>query len=91
MESYICLEVVVCKDFIWNQLQRVVWEDTETLILIHTEDKFFAHYAGFPYLEPVGFPIQDVFKRENGSGRLVPYILSRQLKSAIIENSVSSA
>jgi hypothetical protein len=34
-------EIVVCKEVIGNQLERVVWKDTDALIFIHTEDLFF--------------------------------------------------
>lgn len=85
------MEIVVCKDFMGNELERIVWEATETLVFIHTREQFSAHKTGLPHLEPVGFPVQDVFKREGGSGKLVPYALSRQGNSPITELSVSSA
>jgi hypothetical protein len=72
------VEIVVCKDLMGNQLERVIWEDTEAPILIYIEGQFSAHKAGSPHLEPFGFPVQDVFKKEGKIGKLVPYALSRQ-------------
>lgn len=70
-------DVVVCKDVIGNFLELLVWEDLGRIVFVHTQDQFPAHTARNPHLEPVGFPVHDVFKREEGSGKLVPYALSR--------------
>ena len=70
-------QIVVCNDFIGDELIRVVWEDSEALVFVHTDDQFEAHIKGLPCLEPVGFPIQDVFTRQDGTDGLVPYALSR--------------
>lgn len=77
MEESMRGQIVVCKDFISDELIRLVWEDSEALIFVHTEDQFKAHEDGLPHLEPVGFPIEDVFMRDDGTGDLVPYALSR--------------
>jgi hypothetical protein len=58
-------QIVVCKDFMGKPLVRKVWEDSEALIFIHTEDQFQAHELGLPHLETVGFPVSDVFIHED--------------------------
>jgi hypothetical protein len=65
-------DVVVCKDFMGELLELVIWEDLHQIVLVHTPDQFSAHTAGNPHLEPVGFPVEDVFKRMEAGG-LVPY------------------
>jgi hypothetical protein len=65
-------QTVLCKEFNGSIIERLVWEDSGSLILIHTEDQFKAHCAGLPHLEPVGFPFQDVFVRR-GADELRPY------------------
>ena len=54
-------QLVICKDFTGNALVRRVWVDSGTLVFIHTEEQFEAHKKGLPHLEPVGFPVRDVF------------------------------
>ena len=54
-------QVVVYMYVIGHHLKRIVWEDSEALILVHTEDQFIAHEKGILFLEPVGFTIKDVF------------------------------
>ena len=84
-------EVVVCIDFMGDMLTRLVWEDSEALVFVHTEDQFVAHEKGLPCLEPVGFPLKDVFIK-NEMGDLLPYAaLSRRSQSAIDCTYVSSA
>lgn len=84
-------DVIVCKDFMGNYLDLLLWEDLGQIVLVHTLDQFSAHQAGNPHLEPVGVPVKDVFKREGGSGTLVPYALSRQNHSPANGPYVSSA
>lgn len=68
-------QLVVCREFNGVLIERTVWEDTESLVFIHTEDQFEAHTGRKPYLEPVGFPVNDVFiPAEAGDWeRLLPY------------------
>jgi hypothetical protein len=54
-------QVVVCRDFMGVPLVRKVWEEGKSLVFIHTDDQFEAHAKGLPFLEPVGFPLKDVF------------------------------
>jgi len=52
---------VVCKGFDGDALELVVWEDSSSLIYVHSEDQFEARMNGRPHLESVGFPVEDVF------------------------------
>lgn len=54
-------QVVVCRNFMGDALVRLVWEDSMELVFIHSEDQYEAHSKGHPFLEPVGFPREDVF------------------------------
>ena len=36
-------EIVVCKDFIGNELEMIVWDKDESFIFVHTKDQFSAH------------------------------------------------
>ena len=62
-------QVVVYKYFIGDMNSLIVWEDSEALIFVHTADQYKAHEDGLPHLEPVGFPVQDVFMRNDGDVR----------------------
>jgi hypothetical protein len=73
MERNVRGQIVVCKDFTGDLLERLVWEDSERLVFVHTESQFSAHERGNPHLEAVGFPIEDVFVRDEGDGGLKPY------------------
>jgi hypothetical protein len=66
-------QLIVCKDFSGELLERVVWQDSAALIFIHTADQFDAHLHSRPHLEPVGFPVQDVFMKSPESEGLLPY------------------
>lgn len=44
-----------------------MWEESAALIFVHTEDQFKAHERGVPHLEPVGFPVEDVFRWESSN------------------------
>jgi len=73
-------DIVVCKDFRGEFLEMVLWEDAGRTVFVHTKDQFSAHSAGSPHLEPVGFPIEDVFVCKTGKesgkvgkGDLGPY------------------
>jgi hypothetical protein len=83
-------DVIVCKDFMGKFLEMRIWEDLGQIVFVHNSGQFSAHMSGNPHLEPVGFPVEDVFKRD-GSGKLIPYALSRQDHSQAIEPYVSSA
>jgi hypothetical protein len=72
MEEIVRGQTVLCKEFNGCLIERLIWEDSGALILIHTDDQFRAHFAGLPHLEPVGFPVEDVFVRDIGDG-LRPY------------------
>jgi hypothetical protein len=65
-------QTVVCKDFIGDMICLIVWEDSGALIFVHTADQYKAHSEGLPHLDPVGFPVEDVFlwKAESESGNL---------------------
>jgi hypothetical protein len=54
-------QIVVCKDVIGTPLVRVVWDSSERLIFVHTQDQFDRRMSGEDFLDPVGFPIEDVF------------------------------
>jgi len=54
-------QLIVCKDFTGSALVRLVWEDSKELVFAHSDDQFTAHQRGVPHLDPVGFPIGDVF------------------------------
>jgi hypothetical protein len=73
MEENMRGQIVVCKDFRGDLLEMVLWEDSGGLIFVHSLDQFSAHTAGNPHLEPVGFPVEDVFKKNEASGELEPY------------------
>ncbi len=64
---------VVCKEFNGGMIEALAWEDSGALIFIHTEAQFKAHLAGLPHLEPVGFPVEDVFIKDETSGEVRPY------------------
>jgi hypothetical protein len=68
MDGIARCQIVVCKDFIVNSLERIVWEDSSGLILVHSKDQYDASLTGHPHLEPVGFPIDDVFLVKSGGG-----------------------
>ena len=85
-------QIVVCKEFNGSMIDALVWEDSGSLIFIHTEVQFKAHLAGLPHLEPVGFPVDDVFIRKSttdNSGILEPY--STQRCPASVNLTVSSS
>jgi hypothetical protein len=84
-------DVIVCRDFMGDFLELVVWGNMAQTVLVHTPDQFSAHTAGSPHLEPVGFPIEDVFRKEGGTGELVTYALSRQEQDRPECSSVSNA
>jgi hypothetical protein len=77
-------QVVVCKDFIGMPLVLHVWEDSCDLVFAHSKDQYESHLKGNPHLEPVGFPIEDVFLFDEAAlslpdpfSRLTPYAESR--------------
>lgn len=49
-----------------------MWTDSTSLVFVHTNEQLEAHEIGISYLEPVGFPIEDVYVRHS-SGELQPY------------------
>lgn len=64
------------------------WEDSRGLILVQSEDQFRDHEDGFPHLESVGLPIEDVFVGELGSGlsELEPNSLLRRRNLDLMGN-----
>ena len=52
---------VVVKEFNGNNLVRVEWEACDGLIFIHNREQFEKRMSGKSLLEPVGFPVEDVF------------------------------
>ena len=78
-------EVVVCKQFNGFHIVRVVWDVSVRLIFIHDEEQFSRRMKGEIYLDPVGFPADDVFiydeallaecqqKGEDPWSKLTPY------------------
>lgn len=55
-------QVVLCKEFTGVLIVRVVWDAIDGLVLIHNNEQFSKRMSGKPYLDPVGFPVGDVFK-----------------------------
>jgi hypothetical protein len=91
MEGNMRGEVVVFKDFRGKYLEMVLRQDCSGLIFVHSKERFSAHMAGNPHLEPIGVPVEDVFKRDEGTGTLVPIALSRKDDHSVYKHSVSSA
>jgi hypothetical protein len=60
-------QIVVCKDVIGSPLVRMVWEDSDALVFVHTEDQFKARQVGLPHLEAVGFPVEVVFRYDSAA------------------------
>jgi len=57
---------VVCRDVNGIPLVRRVWAISEKKVYVHDEANFFRHGSGEEYLEPVGFPREDVFVLDSG-------------------------
>jgi hypothetical protein len=60
-------QYVVCKDFRFEPLLRRVWLITPEKIFIHDDENYDRHLRGLPCLEPVGFPVEDVYAYESGT------------------------
>jgi hypothetical protein len=52
---------IVCRQLDGETTVGRVWEDSETVISIHTEDQYQSHEKWLPHLEPVGFLLRHVF------------------------------
>ncbi len=59
-------QIVVCRDFRSEPLVRRVWNETQEKVYIHDEHNYEMHLRGNDFLEPVGFPVEDVFVYEPG-------------------------
>lgn len=57
-------QVVVCKEFNGEHIVRVVWETKDGRVFIHSQEQFDKRMAGDNHLEPVGFPVEDVFDHD---------------------------
>jgi hypothetical protein len=55
-------ELVVVKDVNGSPLVRRVWDCSENGVYIHSEEEWQKRINGEKSLEPVGFPIEDVFQ-----------------------------
>jgi hypothetical protein len=91
MEGNMHGQVAVCKDFIGDYLERKALEDSGPFIFVYTDSKFSAHEAGNQRPDPVGSPVQGVFKHGGNSGELVPNALPRRDHSPVNDESVSGA
>lgn len=59
-------QVVVAKEFNGNPIVRRVWTVGANTVFISDEQNFAKLAGGIPALEPVGFPIDDVFDVPRG-------------------------
>lgn len=54
-------QLVVVKDVNGDMLVRRIWDISTTCVFIHSEDQWVKRMNGETSLDPVGFPIKDVF------------------------------
>jgi hypothetical protein len=54
-------DIIVVKDVSGNLLNRGVWEVTERGVYVHSEEEWNRRIRGEKYLDPVGFPSEDVY------------------------------
>jgi hypothetical protein len=54
-------QIVVVKEFNGNLLVRRLWEISTTCAFIHSDEEWRKRMNGEKSLDPVGFPIEDVY------------------------------
>lgn len=54
-------DLAVVKDVSGCALVRRVWDRTASAVFIHSEDEWQKRIRGERSLDPVGFPVEDVF------------------------------
>jgi hypothetical protein len=63
-------QIVVAKCFNGEPVLARIWDCDTNVVFIHNEEEYLKHSRGESSLEPIGFPVSDVYEYKEEYGDL---------------------